>query len=111
MAPAFIWARSSAALAEVIGAVSRRGAAAGGRMWAALFQDGRHEEPLVVALRGVGQGLLAGEGRDDHVGAEDVADLDAVGERLDARRVGLLELGDEVDDRVELPGEQRQLVR
>ena len=58
----------------------------------------------------VGQRLLARQGLAADVVAEDVADLDAVGQRLDSRRVHLLELRHVVDDRVELAREGLQLV-
>ena len=77
---------------------------------AIILEDGGHEEGLVVPLRGVAQGLLAGERVAPAVLAEDVADLDAVGQRLDARGVDLLELLDVVDDLVDLLGVGRQLV-
>ena len=63
-------------------------------------------KPSAFRLGALARAFSRGREGPTHVVAEDVADLDAVGQRLDARGVELLELRHEVDDRVELAGEQ-----
>jgi hypothetical protein len=84
---------------------------AGGAESGGLLENDRDEEVLDVPLGSVRQGILAGKRFAADVWPEHVADLDSVGQRLDVCRVKLLQLRNELDDRVELASEPRKLVR
>ncbi len=66
----------------------------------ASIQDGGDQEAGGVPLGGVRQGVLARERLAAGIVAEDVPDIDPVGQRLDPLGVDLLEVRHVVHDRV-----------